>query len=294
MFRLTRFTWVTLVFNMGVIAMGAVVRATGSGAGCGPSWPTCQGVLVPGLEGATAIEFTHRAMSGVALVLVFALFVGVRRLTPSGHPGRAGALLSLVAIVGEALIGALIVLAEWVADDASVARAVAVPLHLVNTLFLLAALSLTAWFLGGGRRLDRLSDPIRWRWLAAGGAAFVVVAATGAVTALADTLFPKGAIGDEGTAHFLTRLRILHPIVAVGLAAIGWFVARRSPIARRGRPLIYLPLLVGAMLVSGGVNIALGTPLWMQVVHLILADLLWITFVLTSAQVLESRDRLAV
>src|SRR5690606_30637340 len=57
-----RFAWVTLAFNVVVILMGAIVRATGSGAGCGRSWPSCQGQVVPELEGATAIEFAHRAV----------------------------------------------------------------------------------------------------------------------------------------------------------------------------------------------------------------------------------------
>ena len=137
--RIARYAWFTLVFNVGVILLGALVRATGSGAGCGRSWPACQGQVMPELSGATAVEFTHRAASGVALVLVAVLVVWVWRRVPSGEPARIGAGLALAAIVGEALIGAMIVLAEWVAEDASLARVVAVPLHLVNTLFLLAA-----------------------------------------------------------------------------------------------------------------------------------------------------------
>ena len=105
---------------------------------------------MPALEGATAIEFTHRVFSGVALVAVIAFAVLVWRRVEVGHPARTGAVFSVVAIVGEAALGAMIVLAAWVADDVSVARAVSVPLHLVNTLFLLAALTLTGFWLSGG------------------------------------------------------------------------------------------------------------------------------------------------
>jgi heme A synthase len=270
-----------------VILLGALVRATGSGAGCGRSWPTCEGQIVPRMEGATAIEFTHRAASGLALLLVVALAVLVWRATDRGHPARTGAMLSLVAIVGEALIGAMIVLAEWVADDVSVARAVSVPLHLVNTLFLLAALSLTIYWLGGGGRLDWGGDRTTTRWVVLGGLALVLISATGAITALADTLFPKVAGADfSGGESFLTELRIVHPVLAVFAASVGWWVSSRSGQQMRGA-VAALPALVGLMLLTGVVNIALGVPVWMQLVHLLLADALWIAYVFTSARALQ-------
>ena len=288
MTRIARYAWFTLVFNVGVILLGALVRATGSGAGCGKSWPTCQGEVLPQLSGATAVEFTHRAASGAALLLVAILVVWVWRRVPPGEPARTGAALSLAAIVGEALIGAMIVLAEWVAEDTSLARVVAVPLHLVNTLFLLAALSLTAFWLSGGRRLSIRSHPAVWRWVVLGGLAIVLLAATGAVTALADTLFPKTGSGggESGEAHFLTDLRIVHPVLAVVAASIGWWASGRleTPRSKAGRE---LPLLVGLMLISGALNVALGVPVWMQLLHLLLADALWIAYVLASAQALQ-------
>ena len=287
MTRLTRFAWLVLVFNVGVILLGALVRATGSGAGCGRSWPTCQGQLVPELSGATAVEFTHRSASGVALLLVFALAVWVWRSLPSESPARTGAKVAAAAIVGEALIGAMIVLAEWVADDASIARAVAVPLHLVNTLLLLAALSLIIFWLSGGGRLSINDNRALWRWVLLGGTAIIAIAATGAITALADTLFPKDGIGidfDTGS-HFLTRLRILHPVLAVTAAAVAWWRLRR-PV--RDREAVAVVWLVAAMLITGSLNVVLGVPEWMQLVHLALADTLWIAYVFLAARVLET------
>jgi heme A synthase len=286
--RIARFSWFTLVFNVGVILLGALVRSTGSGAGCGRSWPTCQGEVLPELQGATAIEFAHRSASGIALLLVLALAVLVWRQVPAGQPARKGALLSTVSIVGEALIGAMIVMAEWVADDSSLARVIAVPMHLVNTLFLLGALTLTSFWLSGGRRLSPKSQPAVWRWVVAGGIAIVLLAATGAVTALADTLFPKTGTGLEGSdeAHFLTDLRLLHPFLAILAASIGWWASSRvegSP-SKAARA---LPALVGLMLITGSLNIVLGVPVWMQLVHLLLADALWIAYVLASAQALQ-------
>ncbi|MFZ0627268.1 MAG: COX15/CtaA family protein [Acidimicrobiia bacterium] len=286
--RLAGYAWFTLVFNVLVILLGARVRSTGSGAGCGRSWPTCQGQVVPNLEGATAVEYLHRAASGVGLVLVILLGVLVWHYVDKGSPARLGAGLAVISIVGEALIGAMIVLAEWVAEDASVARVVAVPLHLVNTLFLLASLTLTAFWLSGGRRLAPRAHPSIRKWVGLGGLAIVLLAASGAVTALADTLFPKDGRSAlvSHPAHFLTDLRVIHPILAVLAASIGWYVSgkSRSPRPRAAR---LLPVMVGLMLLSGSLNIALGVPVWMQLVHLLLADALWITYVLASADALQ-------
>lgn len=293
MTKLVRYAWFVLIFNVLVILVGALVRATGSGAGCGPSWPTCHGEVIPDLQGATAVEFTHRGLSGIALLLVFVLVLLTWRQTDKGHPARLGVVLSAIAIVGEALIGAMIVLAEWVADDASVARAVSVPLHLVNTLFLLAALALTIFWLSGGKRLDFRSNPKITRAVVIGGVALVLIAATGAITALADTLFPK-AVGADLVAeeHFLTRLRVVHPILAVVASVFGWWAASRSE-RGRGTAARSLPILVGLMLLTGLVNVALGVPVWMQLVHLALADALWVAYVFASAAALQPSEATA-
>ena len=286
MASLVRYAWFVLVFNVSVILLGALVRATGSGAGCGSTWPTCEGELIPELSGATTIEYAHRVVSGIALVLVLLLAVLVWRHSSSGEPARLGAVLSAAAIVGEALIGAMIVLADWVADDVSLARAISVPLHLVNTLFLLAALTLTIFWLSGGQRLDFRGNPGAARWVLIGGLALVLLAATGAITALADTLFPKTAEAGAAGEHFLTRLRVVHPVLAILAASTGWLVSARSP-AGPGAAGRALPILVGLMLLTGVINVALGVPVWMQLVHLVLADALWIAYVLAAARALQ-------
>ena len=161
-------------------------------------------------------------------------------------------------------------------------------MRLLSLAFLLAALTLTAFWLGGGRRLSPRSHPEVWRWVVVGALAIVLLAATGAVTALADTLFPKDGSGAAGSgeAHFLTDLRVIHPLLAIVAAAVGWWVSGRlgMPRSRAGRS---LPILVGLMLLSGVLNVALGVPAWMQLVHLFLADALWIAYVLTAAQALQ-------
>jgi heme A synthase len=244
--------------------------------------------VLPPLQGATAIEFTHRAASGLALVGVSAVAIAVRTRTEKGHQARRFSGFAVGAVVLEALIGAAIVLYEWVGRDDSIARAVAVPVHLVNTLFLLAALTLTVWHLSGGRPLK--SRGPAWRWVLGAGAALVAISATGAVTALADTLFPTNRPAPLETVHFLTELRIVHPLLAVlVVAAAGLAVRGRSlPTTGAWR---WLVGLTGAQLVIGLLNIRLGTPLWLQLLHLLAADLIWISFVWLAAQVLSSRDR---
>ena len=291
MISVRKLAWSTLAWNVLVVLWGAVVRATGSGAGCGTSWPTCHGRLIPELEGATAIEFGHRAVSGVALLLVALTAIGVFRTHARGEPARKGAFWSVVAILVESGIGAAIVFYEWVADDASAARVISVPIHLANTFLLLAALTLTAFWASGGGRLTRRRH--RWAFLVV-GLGMVAVAATGAVTALADTLFPKdgftvlGVFDVQTSEHLLTRLRAIHPFVAigVGLLAAVWAWRRFGRAIDGGRAAVRL--IAATVLVQIGVgfaNVLFLTPTWLTVVHLLLADVLWITWVWLAATV---------
>ena len=286
--RVKRIVDGTIVLNLIVILLGAAVRATGSGAGCGRSWPTCQGQLLPALEGATAVEFTHRAVSGLALLAVAWTVIAVFRASRTGDLVRKGAVAVGVSIVIEALIGMVIVLAEWVADDASVARAVSVPLHLVSTFVLLAGLVMTRFWLTNrvtGHRRSSFQGP-----LLVIGAGMLVVAATGAVTALADTLFPKD-MASAATAgeHFLTRLRVAHPIVAVTVGfAAAWFAARRldGPGHRPAR------IVVGAVVLEvllGAANVAFLTPLGLALIHLLVADVLWMAWVWLALELTAQR-----
>ncbi len=307
-----RYAWFVLAFLLLVILWGAFVRATGSGAGCGSHWPLCNGVVIPrAAEVETLIEFTHRISSALSGVLVLVLLFWAFRLYPRGHIVRRAAILSTVFIITEGAVGAGLVLFEWVAGNQSVARAVSMAVHLVNTFLLLAAVALTAWWAGaatgpgagsgegesGDFRL-RLRGQGRSGWLLLGGLALMLLlGASGAVTALGDTLFPAGSLA-EGisqdflpTAHFLVRLRIYHPILAV-LTGIYLFLAGpRIAAARPGMGALVFSratqIIVIAQIVAGFVNVLLNVPIWMQLVHLLLADLLWIAVVLLGAAVLS-------
>lgn len=301
MARLQRFAWFVLAYNLGVIAWGAYVRATGSGAGCGSHWPLCNGEIVPrGPSLATVIEYSHRLTSGLALLTVVALLIWVWRSCRPGHPARTGAVLSLGFMLTEAAVGAGLVLFELVADNASMARALFMAVHLVNTFFLLACIALTAWWVSGGRRLIFRGHGSTAAAIAAGCAALLLVSTSGAVAALGDTLFPSSSLADalradlSAASHVLIRLRMLHPVFAVAGALLILFLAprlsaghRASTGAARGLPAgrIVVALTI-TQLALGLLNVILLAPVWLQLVHLLLADAIWISFVLLGASAL--------
>jgi heme A synthase len=219
------------------------------------------------------------------------------RLFPKGDIVRKGAFFSTLFIITEGLVGAGLVLFELVAHNASITRAVSMAVHLVNTFLLLAAVALTAWWAGGGKPV-RLRGQGKVGWLVLGGVLFMVIlGASGAVTALGDTLFPAGTL-TEGisqdflpTAHFLVRLRIYHPIIAI-LAGIylvlaGSYIERERPGVETLILSKAVKIIFAVQLLAGFVNVLLLAPEWMQVVHLLLADLLWIAVVLLGATALS-------
>jgi heme A synthase len=296
--RFVAYAWFVVAFTIGVILWGAVVRATGSGAGCGSHWPTCNGEVLPELaQMETMIEFVHRITSALSGVLVIGLLVWAYRLPKKNPLARRMALLSFIFILIEGFIGMLLVRLELVADNASVLRAVAIGLHLVNTYILLAFMVLTAW--AGGR------EPGGWRWREAaawlmivGLVAMSLLSAAGAVTALGDTLFPmaemrQGAFDNlDPTAQFLVDLRVIHPVLAIFVSAflVGagrWLFTQSNAQAVR-RLVVWLMVLVAVQLAAGVINIVLAAPVWMQMLHLLLADLLWIVMILLTAEVLTA------
>ncbi len=293
--RFAKYCWGALVYNIAVVLWGAFVRATGSGAGCGSHWPTCNGEIIPRPESVeTLIEFTHRATSGIALLAVLALFVWAFRTYPRRHIVRLGASLSLFFIITEALVGAGLVLFEWVAHNTSVARAISMAVHLVNTFLLLAALTLTAWWASGGapwrlRGQGRMLPVLAGTW-----ATMLLTGMTGAVIALGDTLFLGLGIRPEESplVRTLVAIRPIHPVVAVlggvYLSMAGIWVLNHRPQPVVARLVMTLMLLFVVQLVAGAVNVVLKAPVWMQIVHLLLSDILWIVLVLLSSVALST------
>ncbi|HEX3683663.1 MAG TPA: COX15/CtaA family protein [Bryobacteraceae bacterium] len=283
------FAWLVLAYNIPVILWGAYVRVSFSGDGCGAHWPFCNGEVIPrNMATPMAIEFTHRMMTGLDSVAVIALCVWAFLSFPRRHAVRLFSSLSLGFLLVEALLGAGLVLLRYVAHDQSAGRAFYLSAHLTNTMLLLAALAITAWLVYAG------ADRIRWpgisRRLWGAALAVVAVSITGAVAALGDTLFPASslALGMQrdfsSASSLLLRLRLIHPFLAVAGAGYLIWVAvlllrgtDEEPRRRAPARVITLTLL---QLAVGAVNITLLAPVWMQLVHLFMADILWIAVVL--------------
>ena len=287
---LARATWATLAATIAVAIWGAFVRATVSGAGCGSHWPLCDGAVLPDVgSAATAIEFTHRVTSGLALLAVVGLWAALRRVAPAGALARRAALASLGFMLVEAAIGAGLVLLELVGENTSVARAVVMGGHLVNTFALVGALTITAWALGGRGPLRLHGGRAAWDlWACA--AALLLTSVSGAVAALGDTLFPAESLFEAWrqelsvTSNILIRLRLLHPVIAVATAAAVAVVARSrtgNDAPGLARLLVWL---LAVQLAAGAINVLLLAPTWLQLVHLLLANAVWVVFVLLAAE----------
>jgi len=295
----TRYASGVLGWNLAVVAWGSYVRATGSGAGCGAHWPLCNGEVIPrAAPVSTAIEFTHRASSGAGLFLVVILVVWAFVRFPRHHAALKAAVAAGVLLVMEALIGASLVLFGWVGQSTSPARGWVMALHLVTTFLLLGAVALCAALGDGPGKLELRGRGVLNPVMAVALGATLVAGLTGAVAALGDTLYPARSLLDglrqelgPGTPALL-RLRLLHPFAAAGAAIAILAAARLALKARldepaRGRAMAVIAL-TGVELVLGPINVALLAPVWLQIVHLAVADLTWVTLVLLAASILSS------
>jgi cytochrome c oxidase assembly protein subunit 15 len=219
---------------------------------------------------------------------------------PAVHPSRRAAAAALAFIVLEALLGAGLVLFGWVAKDDSAGRGWAMPLHLTNTFLLLASLTLTAAWAQRGERvscqLPRGALPLA---IGVSLGAVLLAGVTGAVAALGDTLFPATTFGEgirqdfQGSARILLRLRVLHPFAALfaGVMPVitAWIAAplrRDRAVSRAGSALIVLACVE---LLAGVLNLVLLAPVWLQIVHLVLADLVWVSLIAMGAWAVTPR-----
>jgi heme A synthase len=276
------------------ILAGAIVRATGSGDGCGSTWPTCKGKVIPELSDIPElIEFSHRAVSGILLVVTLMIFLKTRDLEKNNLKKVISNYLTFFVVL-EAVIGAVIVLFEWVGLNSSLPRIVAVPIHLVNTFGLLACfIALYKVVKDDQQSIKGIVDN---QFLVV-MCLFLLSGATGSITALADVLFPsesfiQGFVEDfEETSELLTRLRILHPIVASLLSISLFFESNRlKKTYKLNTKSLKLMVLVAVTL--GVVNVLSNIWLPLSVLHLAIADFLWITYIYVSIE--KTRNNLSI
>jgi cytochrome c oxidase assembly protein subunit 15 len=278
-----------LGFMVLVILWGAVVRATGSGAGCGDRWPLCNGDFFPHHPRiATVIEYTHRSMSGICTALLAVLIAWTFLGRPKGDRARKAAVWSGVLLITEALLGAVLVLGGYVERNASDMRVLVQCVHFTNTMLLLAALTLTWWWLrrGSARGIVGVDGARAAAWLAV--ALTIVTGATGSVAALADTLFPspslrEGFVQDlAANAPLLVHMRWLHPAAAV--LALGAAIVLCRHVSRAGARWIGGLLLLQVVL--GVADLVALAPVTLQVLHLLGADVFWIALVAVASELI--------
>lgn len=293
---LRNFAWAVLAYFIAVILWGAVVRATGAGAGCGNHWPLCNGtVLQHSATANTLIEFTHRITSGISFFSAVGLLIWTFAATMRGHLARAASVAVVAFTLIEAILGALLVKLGLTAQSQSPLRPWYLALHLTNTLLLLAALTLTAHMLsrkhGYLRNSIRLVAPLG---AIAGIVLVLIVGVTGSLAALGDTLFPATSLGSalsqdfSSTSGWLVRWRWTHPTIAF-LASVFliWILVRA---ARRSAPWdnrslsAAILILLALQYVLGVLDVVLLAPVWLQTIHLLGADVLWSALVVLTAR----------
>jgi len=300
--RFAKYAWCVVAFNLLVILWGAYVRASSSGAGCGSHWPLCNGEVIPRTPTIkTLIEFSHRLSSGLALLLTIGLLVWAFRAFAKKHPARIYAALSMFFMLMEAAVGAALVLFEYVAENKSIGRALWMSGHLINTFLLVAVLTLTAWTASTDEQTEpRWQGSISWL-LSAAILGTLILGVSGAVTALGGTLFPVSSLAEglrqdlSPTAHVLIRLRFFHPFIAIGVSGVLILTALmvrswRSGKLTRTLSSALIALILG-QLVAGLANLLLHAPIWLQIVHLLLSDLIWIALVLLTFTALSQPVR---
>lgn len=289
-----RWAWFTLAFFIVVVLEGAVVRATSSGAGCGQHWPLCNGEIFPQHPRlATVIEFTHRSLTGISVSL-FAVLIGwTFYATPRRHRARRAATAAGLLLLSEAFLGALLVLHGWVENNTSTARVIMQSVHFTNTLLLLAATTLVAVWLRDVRAEAPATPSIRtWTWTAL--AATTLTGATGSLAALADTIFPSPDLRTALAADFaqnspvLIRMRWMHP-AAAALATLATLLLAVH-LRRTGhlRSASLLTWNIAAQVLIGILDVILLAPITLQVLHLLSADVFWITLVAVAARLLPT------
>ena len=293
---LRRFAWAVLLYFIAVILWGTVVRATGAGAGCGNHWPLCNGTMLQHSASATTmIEFTHRITSGISFFSAVGLLVWTFAGTVRGHLARAAAVATVAFTLIEAILGAFLVKLGLTAQSQSPLRAPYLALHLTNTLLLLAALTLTAHLLsrknGYLRSTIRLVAPLG---AVASVVVVLIVGVTGSLAALGDTLFPATSLGSalqqdfSATSGWLVRWRWTHPTIAfIASIVLIWLLVRAAQRTatwdNRGLSALVL-LLLAAQYVLGVLDVVLLAPVWLQVAHLLGADVLWAALVVLTAR----------
>ncbi|HMQ03056.1 MAG TPA: COX15/CtaA family protein [Pyrinomonadaceae bacterium] len=298
-----KYAWFVLGYNVLVILWGVFLRASKSGDGCGQHWLTCHGEVIPSApELKTVIEFSHRITSALDGLIVLAMVIWAVRIWRSKRDELSRfvmkfAIASFVFVLIEGALGAGLVLTGNTAETLTPARPFWMAAHLMNTLILLTLMTITAWSASTRQRVTFARGDGRLGWIAAGVVLLFAVGISGSIAALSSMIFPSGSIAEgiakdfSPTSHALLRLRPLHPIVAIGAGVFfvfwtGWLKRTMPDEPSVIRWSNVLAALVIIQLVFGALTMVTLGPIVMQLGHLLLADAVWIVFVVLSLNLL--------
>jgi len=292
--KFAKFAWFVLAWNILVILWGAWVRLSFSGDGCGAHWPLCDGALVSfSGDVKTITEQIHRWMSAIDGFLVLGMMAWAFAIFAKRSLERKISVIALLFTVTEALIGMILVKRGLVAQNDSIERAIWLGIHLANTFILIGSVALLAAYASGVKKPQwKGQGPIVCA-MVFGLVALLVLGVSGAITSLGDKLFPvtstPKAITDalDGTKHFLVQLRVLHPLIAVSvgiyLVLIAGLINHLRPSAL-GAKLSKLAVLgFGIQVVVGLLNVVFKAPDWMAILHLLIADAIWLAVIVWAA-----------
>jgi heme A synthase len=292
---LRKYSLFLLVYSIFAITFGAVVRATGSGAGCGSNWPFCQDeVNLTASQMETVIDFTHRLSSGLTIIFVLILLVWVFKIYEKKSKIRSAARFVFFFVIVQTLIGAGLILFNPVGENSSIIKALIITLHLVNSFFLLASNAILYEWVKDGEPKKLLVTKNAKQLFTLMAILFLVLGASGTITALGDTIFSdnlltQGVKQNFSGENFLLQLRVYHPIIAVMIGLGIYFIynnfLKKSKNEKLNRYSKCLAGLFLSQLFFGVLTLILNSPIWMQLIHLFLAEIIWIIFILWINQI---------
>ena len=281
----TRYRWLvlaTLLATYGLIIVGGIVRATGSGDAC-PDWPRCHGELIPPLEQDVLIEFSHRLIASVVGFLVLGTLLGAWFWERQNKLLVWGSVLALVLVIGQVILGGMTVLNDLSAD--LVMAHLSMAATLLATLIVLAVASFRP--LG---RFDVRGPTAAFRNLVAFAAlaTFLLmltgsyVSGSGAALAFRDwPLFDGRLVPDGGR---LAMIHFTHRIAAAAVGLVIAYVALRAWRTQRAHaPIVLASIAALAIYVAqvfiGAANIWTLLKPAAAASHLAVAAALWATLV---------------
>ena len=281
-----RLAVVTAIFAYLQIALGGLVRVSGSGLGC-PDWPLCHGQPYPPANLHSIIEYSHRAVGSVTGVLIIATVILAWLVWGERRPVVAWlATASLIGVVGEGLLGAGVVaneLAAWL-----VLIHLGLAMIILGFLVATVVMSMPPW--------PGVSDPGFRRLAAIAAAATYLLLLTGStvVASGADTACHSWPLCGSGfTPDFagFNAFTMLHRGWVLVIGAILVYVLLRATRVPGLRSASIGTLIVFALQVAVGAGAAVTDAELFNGLHVALATLVWAGVLATALLTVPRADR---